>query len=80
MADNLRHGVRTTYAVHGCRCDLCRASEREAKRRYRETQRGKESMRRAQRHQNQMRRLALAWIREHQPDIYKQIRREVYSD
>jgi sugar (pentulose or hexulose) kinase len=76
----LRHGVRTTYAVHGCRCDLCKASEREAKRRYRQTETGRESMRRSQRHAQSMRRAALRWIKENEPDVYRAIRREVYSD
>lgn len=80
MTDGLRHGVRTTYAVHGCRCDLCRASEREAKRRYRQTDKGKESTRRAVRHRAKMGSVAVKWLKENQPDVYRQLRREVYCD
>ena len=76
----MEHGKRTTYAKHGCRCDLCRTAEREQKRKYRATEKGKESMRRVQRHQTQMRRLALVWIRENRPDVYKELRRKVFCD
>ena len=80
VMSELRHGVRTTYAKHGCRCDLCKASEREQKRKYRATEKGKVASRRSSRHQAQMGRLAVKWLKANQPDVYKQIRREVYSD
>jgi len=79
MAD-LRHGVRTTYAVHGCRCDLCRESERVAKQIYRKTDKGRDAMRRSQRHSQKMRTLALRWVKDNEPDVYLDIRRQVHND
>jgi len=34
-----RHGTRTEYVKHRCRCDECRAAEADYRRRYRKAQR-----------------------------------------
>lgn len=34
-SEGIRHGTTGGYRNHGCRCDLCRAAQRESLRRYR---------------------------------------------
>jgi sugar (pentulose or hexulose) kinase len=70
------HGTLSGYNNDNCRCDLCREAQRDVKRRYRQTEKGRATVNRHARMQGRMKRAALRWIKENEPEVYKQIWKE----
>jgi hypothetical protein len=66
---SLQHGVLYTYIGKGCRCSECKAAMREYSANYRSTPEGRERSLKSSRKVNYMRRRAIAWVKEHRPDL-----------
>jgi hypothetical protein len=74
------HGTVSSYNNQRCRCDLCRQAMRERKRKYRATEHGAQVTRRHAKMSKKMQTLALKYIRENEPEVYKEIWREARCD
>jgi hypothetical protein len=73
----MKHGTRSTYVHHKCRCDECRAAQNAYQREYVKTEESRvyrTKLSRAVRKRNQA---AARWVKQNQPDLWKQICEEI---
>jgi hypothetical protein len=78
MNKKLKHGSATTYQHHGCRCEACKKAASEKMRKYRETKTGQDKTREYRNRRDRLELLALQYVRENHPVVYKRLQREAY--
>lgn len=65
----INHGTIYAYTGRGCRCPECREASRVYSLKYRKTATGAVASRRSGARSNFIRQEALAWVREHHPEV-----------
>lgn len=70
----LRHGVRTTYIKHGCRCKECKSANSQYLKKYR-TRAGSRPEDSQNYEYQKIARMALDWVIYNRPDIYEQLKK-----
>lgn len=73
---NLRHGIRTTYIKHGCRCKECVSVNSAYLKKYRRDAASRDDETPDYEYQR-ISRAALDWIILNRPDIYKKLKKGV---
>lgn len=71
---NLRHGVRTTYIKHGCRCPECRKANSIYLKKYR-VDAGTRTDGTTHYEYQKIARMALDWIIQNEPDVYEELKK-----
>jgi hypothetical protein len=71
---NVRHGIRTTYIKHGCRCKECVTANSTYLKKYRRDAQLRDENTSDYEYQK-ISRAALDWIILNQPDVYKKLKK-----
>jgi hypothetical protein len=70
----LRHGIRTTYIKHGCRCKECTIVNSAYLKKYRQSAKSRDDDKTEYEYQK-ISRAALDWIIVNRPDVYENLKK-----
>lgn len=73
----IKHGFYATYSNQGCRCSRCKEAHAAWHRLYRQSDSGRERTVRANRKSRQIQQRAAELLRNHYPDLYEAIVKDV---